>query len=381
MLWNQGIILFSHSEKNPVNILVKILLFPFSILYGGVVIIRNKFFDWGLIPSHEFELPVICVGNISVGGTGKTPHVEFLIDQLKSEYRVAVLSRGYKRKTRGFVLADNNPDPRIIGDEPCQIKRKYPDILVAVDEKRVRGVNKLLKLDSPPEVVLLDDAFQHRHIKAGLNILLEDFNKPSKKDLLLPAGRLREPGSAKKRAHIILITKTPKRLKGIEMRILAKDMKMHEFQHLFFTSVKQAGLKSVFGSESFSESDLKNLQPEILLVTGIANPRQVKPFARKYSTRIKEMKFPDHYNYSGDDVKKIKKAINELGENAIILTTEKDSVKMQSLSSEFETLKDKMFYLPIRIEFLNEDEENFKNQIFSYVRDNKRDSILHKGKS
>lgn len=359
----------------------KILLSPFTFLYWLVITTRNKFFDLGILPSVEFDLPVICVGNISVGGTGKTPHVEFLIENLKDEFRIAVLSRGYKRQSKGFILSGENPDPILIGDEPCQMKKKYPEIIVAVDEKRSRGIQNLLELNSPPDVILLDDAFQHRFVKAGMNIVLMDFNKPASKDCLLPGGRLREPLESKKRAQILLITKSPARLKAIDMRLIANEMKMHEFQHLYFTSIQQNNPEPVFNGIYPDTSMLKNKDIEILLISGIANPRQLKPFARKFSTRIKEIQFPDHYNYSSSDAEKIIAEFNQLGKYAILLTTEKDAVKLQELPKEFEEIKDKMFYLPIHIEFLNEDRENFLTQIYSYVRDNKRDSILHKGKN
>ncbi|KPL12396.1 MAG: tetraacyldisaccharide 4'-kinase, partial [Bacteroides sp. SM23_62] len=202
---------------------LRILLYPFSLLYGLAVSIRNKLYDYSVIKSHEFPIPIISVGNITVGGTGKTPHVEYLIELLKDEFNVAVLSRGYKRKTRHFIMAGSDSGVEDIGDEPVQIKQKFPDVHVAVDRKRVNGVEQLMAKIPDLDVVLLDDAYQHRRIKPGLSILLIDFNRPITKDRLLPAGRLREKAYEKRRGNIILVTKCPDRLKPIERQMIVKD--------------------------------------------------------------------------------------------------------------------------------------------------------------
>lgn len=352
------------------------LLLPLSGLYALIVCTRNKFFDWGILPSKEFNIPVISLGNLRVGGTGKTPHVEYLINLLKSEFRVAVLSRGYKRNTRGFFLAGNDADPLRIGDEPCQMKRKFPDILVAVDEKRRRGIAKLLSHDPAPDVILLDDAFQHRYVKAGMNILLDDFNKPMMKDSLLPAGRLREPWTEKKRADIILVTKTPASFKAIDRRIRAKNTKLNDFQHLYYTKLRPGDVQPVFSGDF---EKFRNSKPEILLITGIANPRTVKPFARKISTKIREIIFSDHHNYSLKDIDRIKSCFLEMdSKNSIILTTEKDAVKIIEFEKEIDSISDRIFFIPVFVEFLNQDDKNFNTQIINYVRSNKRNSLLHK---
>jgi len=209
-----------------------ILLYPFSLVYGMIVWIRNTLFDYQVIRSTEFPIPIISVGNITVGGTGKTPHIEYLVKILKEEFEVATLSRGYKRKTRNFILAGPDPDVRDIGDEPVQIKHKYPDVHVAVDRKRVNGIRELMKRIPQLDVILLDDAYQHRSVKPGLSILLIDFNRPTWEDHLLPAGRLREQTYEKRRANIILITKCPDRLKPIERRIIVKDLRLFPFQQI-----------------------------------------------------------------------------------------------------------------------------------------------------
>ncbi len=352
------------------------LLLPLSGVYALIVYTRNKFFDWGILSSKEFNIPIISVGNLRVGGTGKTPHIEYLVELLKNEFRVAVLSRGYKRKTRGFLLADNDTGPSYIGDEPCQMKRKFPEIIVAVDEKRSRGITKLLSYDPAPDVILLDDAFQHRYVKAGMNILLDDFNNPMMKDTLLPAGRLREPRAEKKRANIILVTKTPANYKAIDMRIRAKKTKLNDFQHLYYTKLRSGNVQPVFSGDFKKFRDSK---PEILLIAGVANPRTVKPFARKISTKIREIIFGDHHRYSIKDIDRVKNSFSEMNpENSIILTTEKDAVKIREFEKELGSISDRMFFIPVFVEFLNQDDKNFNAQIINYVRSNKRNSVLHK---
>lgn len=352
------------------------MLLPVSGVYTLGVILRNKSFDWGLLPSKDFKIPVISVGNLRIGGTGKTPHIEYLIRLLKEEFRVAVLSRGYKRKTRGFILADENSNSSQIGDEPCQMKRKFPQIMVAVDEKRRRGITKLLSHNPAPDVILLDDAFQHRYVKPGMSILLDDFNNPMIKDSPLPSGRLREPWTAKKRANIILVTKSPGKLKAIDMRIRAKETKLHDFQHLYYTQLTSGDVQPLF-SGNFDQ--YRKTKPEILLVTGIANPRTVKPFARRISTDIHEIRFGDHHPYSIRDIHKIMARFSGMKrENSILLTTEKDAVKLREFKEELTSISDRMFYIPVFVEFLNQDEINFNTQIINYVRSNKRNRTLHK---
>ncbi|MCB8994168.1 MAG: tetraacyldisaccharide 4'-kinase [Bacteroidales bacterium] len=358
------------------------LLLPFSWIYGLIVFMRNKLFDFGILPSEEFDIPVISVGNISVGGTGKTPHIEYLIRLLKDEFSVATLSRGYKRKTKGFIIAGDNPDAETLGDEPCQLKQKFQDIIVAVDANRRNGIRKLLSCGKKIDLILLDDAFQHRYVSPGLSILLIDYNRPLHSDYLLPAGRLREPASGKERADILLISKSPQKLKPIERRIIVKDTNLHTLQYLYFTTVNSHPPLPVFPKDNTDDPELlKSSNLSLLMVSGIANPRDLKRFARSLSTRIKELYFPDHHNYSASDMIVIQEQFQSLeGEEKILITTEKDAVRFQKYSDLPENFKNRMFYIPISIDFLNEDAENFNKQVLSYVRDNKRNSILHKGK-
>ncbi|MBN2698720.1 MAG: tetraacyldisaccharide 4'-kinase [Bacteroidales bacterium] len=357
----------------------KLLLLPFSWVYGLIVWIRNKLFDLGILPSKAFPFPVISVGNISVGGTGKTPHVEYLIDLLKGETALAVLSRGYRRKSRNFLVAETGSSFETIGDESRQIKQKYPEITVAVDRKRVHGVTMLMEQEPGTEVILLDDAFQHRAVKPGLSILLIDYNRPLQKDRLLPAGRLREPGRNRTRADIILITRTPEDIKPDEMRQIEKDLGLKNRQHLYFTGMKYGELLPVFPSpDSVSPAFVKNKSAPLLVVSGIENPEPLHRFAETISAEIRTLSYPDHHAYGKKDLRQIEKEFLALGSgDAFILTTEKDAMRFQNLALP-DRIRQSMVMVRIQVVFLNNDAEQFNKQIISYVRSHKRDSRLHK---
>jgi tetraacyldisaccharide 4'-kinase len=360
------------------------LLYPFSLLYGLVVYIRNLLFDYQVIKSVEFDLPVICIGNITAGGTGKTPHIEYLIRLLKYEFNIACLSRGYKRKTRQYILANPGSTAEEIGDEARQIKKKFPDIHVAVDRNRVNGITRLMQDVRDLDVVLLDDAYQHRFVKPGLSILLIDYNRPSGKDYLLPAGMLREQPSGEKRADIILVTKCPEKMKPIDRRLIVKDIQLTPFQHLFFTCMKPEFPRPVFKSvqKVLTRQEIKNMKPHILMIAGIANPRSFKKFVRNYSTLITELIYPDHYTYADIDMDLIISKFNAIeSTQKIIFTTEKDAMRLEKFPDIDVKIKERMYFIPVTISFLNEDTENFNQHILNYVRNNKRNSILHKTKN
>lgn len=319
---------------------------------------------------------MICVGNITVGGTGKTPHTEYLVNLLKDKYRVAVLSRGYKRKTKGFVKATINSTSREVGDEPLQIKRKYPDIIVAVDANRQRGIEKLLAMpkENRPQVILLDDAYQHRHVIPSFSILLTNYNRPMSEDCLLPAGRLREPTYHAEQANIIIATKCPTGIKPIKQRIIHHDLKPYAYQSLFFSTFKYGKLRSVF--DSSIEKKLSEVKEQkVLLVVGIANPKDVVKEIRSYTKHIDSLTYPDHHHFKKNDVKVIETKFKEL-QNPIIITTEKDATRLRELSLSDE-LKTQLYYLPIEVTFIGENaQEKFDNQILEHVRENTRNSKL-----
>ena len=265
-----------------------ILLYPFSIIYGAVTGIRNFMYNTGILPKHEFNIPVICVGNITAGGTGKTPHTEYLIELLKEQFKVAVLSRGYKRKSRGFRIASSLTDINEIGDEPLQIFRKNPDITVSVDRDRVHGAQSILREKPETEVIILDDGFQHRKITPGLTILLTDFNRLMIKDFLLPYGELRESTNNMYRADIILITKSPGNISPIQRRIIVKELNMAPFQSLYFTSISYLAPKQLFSDISLTENIFFRQGKEtggIVLVTGIADPLPFKEYLTNFFCR------------------------------------------------------------------------------------------------
>ena len=356
-------------------------LYPLSLLYGLVIYIRNFLFDYQILKSSEFNIPVINIGNITAGGTGKTPHAEYLIRLLKYEFNVAYLSRGYKRKTNQYILADHFTTSEEIGDEARQIKKKFPDIHVAVDRRRVNGITRLMNDVKDLDVILLDDAFQHRFVRAGLSILLIDYNRPLSRDYLLPAGLLREQVFEKKRANIILITKCPERLKPIDRRLVVKDLRLYPFQHLFFTFLKDEVPKPVFKTipKVLTREEIKNMKPNILMIAGIANPRSFKRFIRNYSTQITEIIYPDHHSFTKKDIEIIISRFNAIeGDAKIIFTTEKDAIRLEKFSEIDVRIKEKMYFIPVTVSFMNEDTENFNQHILNYVRANKRNNILYK---
>ncbi|MDF1546595.1 MAG: tetraacyldisaccharide 4'-kinase [Bacteroidales bacterium] len=352
----------------------RFLLYPFSLIYGSIVLIRNILFDFHILKSREFNFPVIAIGNITVGGTGKTPHAEYLVKLLKDKYRVAVLSRGYKRKTKGFVVAEKNPKSEDIGDEPAQIKMKFPEIEVAVNANRVKGIEILEERKN--DLVILDDAFQHRYVKPGLSILLIDYNRRIDEDFLLPFGNLRENAREIRRADIILITKTPESLKPINRRLVLDRVKPYPYQEVYFTTFTYGNLSSVFTNKSVVPENFKTRHElyTILLVTGIASSKPIIEYLKTLSLDIKHLKFVDHSEYDKTKINKILSTFKLIkNDNKIIITTEKDAIKFREAKNLDELLLKNMFYIPIEVSFI-EREEEFNEQITKYVSKNKRNN-------
>ena len=354
------------------KIILHILLFPFSIIYGVVTFIRNKFYDWKLFKATSFNLPLIIVGNLNIGGVGKTPHVEYLIRLLEKTHKISTLSRGYKRKTTGFVLADNNANIETIGDEPLQYFKKFKNILVAVDEKRVNGIQQLLTLKPKVECIILDDAFQHRAIIAGLNILVTDYNNLYINDTVLPSGRLREWKTGMKRAQLIIVSKCNPNLTDKEMRSISHKINPFNYQEIYFSAIKYGKLTSI--SKKANNSKINDIDfDSALIITGIANPA---PFIKEISSKFKKfdhIKFSDHHQFNENDIKTIKERYNNLkGNNKILITTEKDFMRL-SLPEILQELNDiPFYYIPIEIYFLGNGKENFDTQINNYVTTNTR---------
>lgn len=356
-------------------------LLPFSWIYGLVVWFRNQLFDIGILKSKDYKIPVIAVGNITVGGAGKTPHVEYLIRLLKDKVKVAVLSRGYKRKSKGFVLADMNSTVEEIGDEPYQMKKKFPDIDVAVDKNRQEGIELLTNNTTAKDidVIILDDAYQHRYVKPGINILLVDYHRLLLYDKLLPAGRLREPKESTVRADMVIITKCPTELKPMDYRVITRAMNLYPYQTLLFSTLKYGKLIPVYSGDEQTLDSL-NKEVNVLLLTGIASPKQMVIDLKPYAKEIVPLTFSDHHQFSHKDIVKINEKYSSMPSPKIIVTTEKDMTRLINKDGFSEEVKQNMFMLPIEIEIQLGQEEIFNQKIISYVQKNSRNSILAKTK-
>jgi tetraacyldisaccharide 4'-kinase len=356
-----------------------IFLYPFSIVFGLVTGLRNFLYNSNILPSVRFSLPVISIGNITVGGTGKTPFTEYLVSLLKKNFRVATLSRGYKRKTRGFLLASPDSDVSSIGDEPLQVFRKFPDITVAVDADRVHGINSILRERPDTSVVILDDAFQHRRVSPGMSILLSDFSRPFTKDFLLPFGNLRESSCNMRRADIIIITKTPGNITPVDRRIMEKEICKAPYQELFFTSLNYMEPVPVFKKKALRnilDRDSRENRCAVL-VTGIANAAPLKSYVEEYFSVVIHLEFEDHHRFTSDDIGKIRSAWKEMvSANKYILTTEKDATRLREAETIDEHLRRAFYYIPVGISFLNGSKEKFDKLICDYVGKNKRNNRL-----
>ena len=353
-------------------------LLPLSWIYGLAVRFRNYLFDIGVLKSRSFDVPVIAVGNLTVGGTGKTPHVEYLIRLLQDRVKVAVLSRGYKRKTKGYLLANGQSTATELGDEPYQMKSKFPHVSVAVCKKRVEGINRLTTDDKALDVVLLDDAFQHRYVKPGINILLVDYHRLIIYDKLLPAGRLREPLSGKDRADIVIVTKCPKELKPMEFRVITKAMNLYPYQQLFFTTFIYKPLQHVFMTEGNDTPQLESLASQhILLLTGIASPRQMLADIESATGQSPAtLTFPDHHHFRKKDIERINQTFIAMPQPRIIITTEKDAVRLKDADGLSDDVRRHLYALPLHVAFMLEQGQLFDDKILGYVQKNARNSIL-----
>jgi len=385
---------------------LNLILLPFSWIYGIIVGFRNMFFNIELLPSESFDMPVISIGNITVGGTGKTPHAEYLIRLLSGNYQVAVLSRGYKRKSKGFVLANADSKLADLGDEPLQMKKKFSNLVVAVDENRRSGIHQLMDESMKPfvDIVLLDDAFQHRYVSPSISILLIDYSRMLNDDYLLPAGKLREPAGQMKRADIVIVTKCPENLKPIEIRVLTMRIKLQSHQTLYYTSMKYGELKTMVPTplptgkvfpqdENFDDIEntvsdqvnfnlsmnmIRNNHMPVLVLTGIASPESLINYVREFSPEVQTLIYPDHHEFGKKEAKKISMTFEKIkSEGGIIITTEKDVMRIQN-NSYMERLIPYIYYPDLLIHFLEEEGPAFEQKILDYVRINKRNRRLVK---
>lgn len=343
------------------------LLLPFSLVYAFITAIRNWFYDIRLFRSFPFNIPIINVGNLSMGGTGKTPHTEYLIRLLKDNHHLATLSRGYGRKTTGFILADNHSTAKEIGDEPLQYVKKFgKDIHVAVESNRVKGVMDICYQKEETDLILLDDAYQHRAIKAGFNILLTDYNHPFFNDFILPVGNLRESRKGKSRADVVIVTKCPE-FEKVNKEYFNHKMKLNPNQNLFFSKIKYGQISPVL-----SHFEIDNESKNIILVTGIANPNPLLNQLQKSHQILHHFKFSDHYTFKETDIADIHNLLAKFADKQpIILTTEKDAMRFYGSPLEALIKNKPWFYQSIEIEI--DDKLKFDQLILKYVQENRRD--------
>ncbi len=337
--------------------------FPFALLYGGITWIRNRLFDWGFFKSHAFQFPIISVGNLSVGGTGKTPHVEFLIRRIQPRYVPAVLSRGYKRKTRGFVLADSSSIAQTIGDEPMQYWIKFPQIPVAVVEQRLLGIPMLLQARPDTEVIVLDDAFQHRRVKPGLQILITTYDRPYTRDYILPMGRLREGRKEAARADMIVVSRCPSDLGLDERAAWVESLAPGAGQQVYFSSVQYGPPYDLWTGEEREVSD--NC---LFLITGIAEPEALRNHLSTLSGDIHFKPYADHYDFSEKDIRGWHRQWLSLGrETKVMVTSEKDAARLRRFQPLIQSLGLDFVVIPIEVKILLDQEEDFLNRVFQYI--------------
>lgn len=334
--------------------LLRKILFPFVPVYYAILWLRNKLYDWGVFKSTSFDLPIISVGNLSVGGTGKSPMIEYLIRLLQSDHKLATLSRGYKRSTKGFQIADESCSALTLGDEPFQFYKKFDDVQVAVDADRVNGINQLLRQETSPDVILLDDAHQHRKVLSGQYILLTAYDKLYANDWMLPTGNLREPRAGAKRANLIVVTKCPENISGEERLEIIKKLKPKPFQKVFFSSIAYG--KNIVSKEG--EMGLGELnKKKFTLITGIADPKHLVSYLKEQKLDFDHMQFSDHHDFSATELQEI----NKKSSKGPLLTTEKDFVRLADKVGK------NLFYLPIQHKFLV-DGSVFDSEIKGFIK-------------
>lgn len=349
-------------------------LAPLSWVYGWIVGIRHNLFDWGVLKSHEFDIPIVCVGNLAVGGTGKTPHTELLVESLSAHHNVAVLSRGYKRRTKGFVLSTAQMSYKRIGDEPKQLKLKFPDVPIAVCENRVEGIRQLRAAHPEVDVIVLDDAFQHRYVEAWVNIVLMDYKMPVYDDNFLPLGTLRDQRGQLSRANIVVITKCPKNLRPLDYRIIQKKLNLYPYQSLYFTSMDSDVPRPLY----------PQLNPEVVVegqpvvaMCGIANSRYfIADLKERFDLRD-TLKFADHYTYKMRDIERLQVVLSSLPKETIVVVTEKDAVKLLNSKKMPEDICRRLHYIGIKVQFSDNQQCDFFRIIEQYVAENQKYNIVH----
>lgn len=341
----------------------RVLLLPFSILYGWVMALRNWMYNKQYFKSVTFNLPIISIGNLSLGGTGKSPMVEHLLSLLSEEYKIATLSRGYKRKTKGYALANELTTALEIGDEPMQFHIKFPHVSVAVGERRIEAIPQLIQDVPNLQAVILDDAFQHREITAEFNILLTDYNNLYCDDFFIPTGDLRDERKSAKRAEVIIVTKCPADLSIEERDEIIEKLYPEQNQSVFFTSIAYETPYHIYNP---SEQWVLTLRDEVLLVCGIANPLPLKNYLHEHTHTYYQLSYNDHHIFSIEDLQEIKERFNQIdSKSKLILTTEKDAVRLVKYTEELNEIP--LYVLPIKPQFLFDTEKEFNQLVLDYV--------------
>ncbi len=334
-------------------------------LYGAGVSLRNWLYDLKVLKTTQFDLPVICVGNVAVGGTGKTPTVEFLVEKLGEQYTIAVLSRGYRRRTKGYREVQVGDSFLNVGDEPKQIKRKFPDTVVVVCEKRVEAIKRIQQEHPEVNLVIMDDGFQHRKLTPKVSIVLSDYSTPPFQNKMLPAGTLRDNPSQLYRANILIVTKTPSTMTPIERNIAQKELRPYPYQAVFFTDVKQAMLKPIFSDVA---PTVVPRGSKVVALAGIANPERFFESLESRFEVVEKVAFGDHHTYRVKEIRHLAKLVEEYGEKAVIITTEKDGVKLTSRKHIPKELQEKMYVLPIKLNFRDGDEAQFIDKVIAELK-------------
>ncbi|MFI3321687.1 MAG: tetraacyldisaccharide 4'-kinase [Rikenellaceae bacterium] len=360
--------------------MLNIVKIPLSWIYSSIVAIRNKMFDMNILKSEEYDIPIVCVGNLSVGGTGKTPHTEMLVKMLKKRYNVAVLSRGYKRESSGYYEVRVDTPVKKVGDEPMQIKLKFPDVIVAVCEDRRAGINIIRKTFKDVNLIIMDDGFQHRYVEPWLSIILTEHSNLFYNDKMLPYGSLRENIKARYRAQVIIVTKVDNNVKPLDLRFIYQNLNLYPYQQLYFTQMALQRPELVFtdGVKRTIHSDTK-----VIAMAGIAKPDTFYGQLKDKYNIVDTLSYPDHYDYKRHDLKSIEQKLKKHGEDSVILMTEKDAVKFARSSKVPSWLHDRMYVVRIEVEFMdlneywNNDIYNFEKKIVPYVEKNHKHHPVH----
>lgn len=361
--------------------LLKVLAWPIAIIYGIGVSIRNRLYNHRILSSTDYQIATISIGNLSTGGTGKSPHVVYLTKLFKDRMEMAVLSRGYGRKSSGFVLAQDKHSYREIGDEPLQLFKRHPDVIVAVDEDRRRGIRKLTNDHPDLDLILLDDAHQHRSVKPGFSLILTDYNHLYTEDYLLPVGNLRETKKGAERADGIVVTKCPEDLKPIQRKIILKNIAPQMYQKVFFSYIRYSRFAPLTSIARGQQLEL-NPTMTVLLLTGIANPQSLLDYVGSFGCQIEHSRFRDHYAYNMQDISRIRKLFDNIAsENKVVITTEKDAMRLEieELKNELNTLP--VYVAEIEVEFFPDDREEFHEKIIGYAEENRRKRRIHQAEN